>query len=255
MSAVDPAPVREPDPLRRAAQLLWPNLPLLLIGSIMIAAPWSVLRLLSPALGLWVLPAITLVVLPPLAALLSAVQHLLADEHVGPVGLLRSLPKTVRPVLTAAAPVTAALLLTAGSAEAWRLGQQTWMLLSVALSGALAFVAGLVGLVVLPYLLQASSVARQSRPTTAAPSPREAWLVGLFVLTRQPILIMGAAAAVVITVIAASYLSFAMIIVLPAPLALIWAAATEAAFQRSRDRLTRPGDTWRDVLSRTLPHS
>ena len=104
------------------------------------------------------------------------------------------------------------------------------MLVSLGICTAVLLGLVFVGVIALPYALR-------SRATG-----REVWLVGAFLATRHPVL--GARVScrpAAASVWAAAHLSFALLILLPAPLALVWAAAASEASVRGRVRLAGGG--------------
>jgi hypothetical protein len=66
---------------------------------------------------------------------------------------------------------------------------------------------------------------------------REVWLVGVYLASRSPLIVLGILAACGLVVWAAAHLSFALLLLLPAPLALVWAAGAAEATRRGRHRL------------------
>ena len=218
------------EPVRRAASLLWPNLPMFLLGSAMVAAAWAVVRVLSQRSGWVSITGTGLVVVPLFAALLHASQVLLTDDHFGVRRLVGDLGRTVRRALRVQVPVTLVVLLELTAYHTWQLGGRTWMLVSVAFGAVLMIIALFAGLVALPYAVR-----------TGAPA-REVWLVSIYVATRSPVVVLGVLSAVALSVWAAAYLSFALVLLLPGPLALVWTAATTYAESRSRVRLAVSAD-------------
>jgi hypothetical protein len=99
------------------------------------------------------------------------------------------------------------------------------MLASVALGAAASVLTLYTGVVALPYLL-----------LTRAPW-RTGWLVSFYIATRNPVPVLAVLSALALAVWAAAYLSFAVIVLLPAPLALLWAAAVTGATERSQTTL------------------
>lgn len=218
--AQDPA-----DHLRHASRLLWPNLPVLLCGSLLVAGTWSLVRALPPQLGWVAVLGIGLVNLPAFAALLHGSEVLLADEHFGVADLFRQLARGFGPAVRVTVLPTLAVLLTLAAVDLWQLTGQTWMLASVGLGMATSLVALYTGVVALPYVVRTRSPLVQG------------WLVSCFIATRNPVPVIGVLAAVALGVWAAAYLSFALIVLIPGPLALVWAAAVATATERSQAHL------------------
>jgi hypothetical protein len=213
------------DHLVRAARLLWPNLPVLLLGSVLVAIGWCLVRALSPHLGWGSLVGVGLVVVPAFAALLRGCEVLLADEHFGVSSLVRAGVRTLLPAWKVAAVPTVALLLTLSAVRLWQLSGQAWMLVSVGLGAAVSVLALYTAVVALPYLVRTGATLRSG------------WLVSFYIATRNPVPVLAVLSATALAVWAAAYLSFAVIMLLPAPLALIWAAAVTGATERSHTTL------------------
>lgn len=223
MSAVEQRPS---DHLGHAARLLWPNLPVLLLGSVLVAVGWSLVRALSPHLGWGSIVGIGLAVVPAFAVLLRGCEVLLTDEHFDTADLFRTGARTFVPALKVTALPTLALLLTLSAIRLWQLSSQAWMLISVGLGAVVSTVALYSGVVALPYVLRTGATLRTG------------WLVSFYIATRNPVRVLAVLSAVALGVWAAAYLSFALIVLLPAPLALVWAAAVKEATERSSTTLT-----------------
>lgn len=220
-----PSPASSSDPLRRGFGLLWPNLPMLLLGSVLVALGWSVVRALGRQLG-WVSVAGTgLLVMPTFAALLHGWDVLLHHEHFGPRRLVGDFGRCWLRAIKITLVPTVGLLLTVAALSAWRLSNQPWMVASVAVSAAASLLAICVGVVALPYAVN-----------TAEPSS-SVWMVSSYIAVRNPVVVAAVLSAGALTVWAAAYLSFALIVLLPAPLAMIWSAAVLGATDKSRSRL------------------
>jgi len=219
-------PVRTPgDSLAHAARLLWPNLPVLLLGSVLVAIGWSVARALSPQLGWGTVLGLGLVVVPAFAALLRGCEVLLTDEHFGVSDLVRTGGRALLPALKVTAGPTLAVLLTLSALRLWQLSGQQWMLVSVVLGAAVSLLGLYTAVVALPYLVRTGATLRST------------WLVSFYIATRNPVPVLAVLSAVALAVWAAAYLSFALIVLLPAPLALVWAAAVTQATERSHATL------------------
>ena len=99
------------------------------------------------------------------------------------------------------------------------------MLISVGLGAVVSTLALGTGVVALPYVLRTGATLRTG------------WLVSFYIATRNPVPVLAVLSALALGVWAAAYLSFAMIVFLPAPLALVWVAAVTVATERSSTRL------------------
>jgi hypothetical protein len=213
------------DPVRHAAGLLWPNLPVLLCGSLLVALAWGVVRTVSGPASWFSVVGLGLVVVPLFAALLNGFEVLLTDEHFGVADLLRRLPRTGVAALRVTALPTLLVLCTLAALTLWRTTQQTWLLASVGLGTAVSLLLLLTGVVALPYVVRTGC------------RLREGWLVSLYIAARNPVPVLGVLSAVALGVWAAAYVSFALVVLLPAPLAMVWATAVSLATQRSQTRL------------------
>lgn len=220
------------DLVGKAAGLWWPNLPALLLGSVLVAAAWALVRYASTIGGSQStqggtvsIVGIGLVVLPLTAALVDVCTVLIGDEHAGVRRLVRRLPVTTRRAWRVSLPVTAVALLTTAAGAAWQQAGQIWMLASWAVCSAALAVLVLVGVIALPYSLRSGV------------GWREVWLVSAFLATRHPLAVLGVLAACALAVWVAAHLSFAMLLLLPAPLALVWAAGASETCRRGRARL------------------
>ena len=217
------------DRLPAAVRTWWTNLPLLLLASIPVSAGWVVLRSVPPAWAWVALLGTGLLVTPLFAGLLSACARLLDDEHVRVLQLTRELPGIVVRSWRVTAPVTLVALLTAAAATAWQQGGRPWMLVSLGMCAAALAAGVFVGVVALPYALRSDA------------SWKETWLVGAYLATRRPVLALGVLSACALAVWAAAHLSFALLVLLPAPLALIWAGAGAQACASGQAQLARGG--------------
>jgi hypothetical protein len=217
------------DRLPHAVRTWWINLPLLLLASIPVSAGWVAFRSVPPAWGWVALMGTGLLVAPLFAGLLSAGARLLDDEHVGVLQLTRELPGIVARSWRVTAPVTLIALLTAAAAAAWQQGGRPWMVASLGMCAAALAAAAFVGVLALPYALRCDA------------TWKETWLVGAYLATRQPVLALGVLSACALTVWAAAHLSFALLVLLPAPLALVWAGAGSQACVRGQAQLSRGG--------------
>lgn len=213
--------------LRHAAGALWPNLPVLLCGSLVVAAAWAVVRAPYVHLGSVSALGLGLLVVPAFAALLRGSEVLLREEHFGVESLVRCLPRVWAPAVKVAALPTAAVMLTWAARDLWRLSGQTWMLASVTLGAVVSLLALYTGVVALPYVVR-------TRCRLV-----EGWLVSFYIATRNPVPVLAVLSAVTLGVGAAAYLSFAMVLLLPGPLALIWAAAVSTAIEHSSTHLAK----------------
>jgi hypothetical protein len=232
---LDDAPGRHPDPLRRAAAVFWPNLPVLLAGSGLAVLPLGLARVLAPMLGTVGTTLLGAAFLLAVAPLLQTAMMLVAGEHRGLGDLLRGLGRDLRAALPMVAPPAAAALLTAVAVEAWTVHGQEWMVGSVAAGGAVTVIATTIMIVALPYRLHAG------RLPGNCPA-REAWLIGLYAATRRPVPVLGTLCAVGLFGSVLPSVSLALGFLGLGPLALLWAAAATATLDHGRALLERLTD-------------
>lgn len=213
------------DLVQRAVREWWPNLPLLLLASIPVAAGWAALRAVTVGWGWIALLGTGLLVLPLFAALLHSCTRLLDHEHVGVLQLARRWPHLVLRSWRVTGPITLVAVLTAAAAAAWQRGGQPWMLLSFGVCAAVLAGVVVAGVVALPYALRSDT------------GWTETWLVSAYVASRHPVPVLGVLSACGVAVWGSAHLSFALLILVPGPLALLWAAAVSEAILRGRERL------------------
>ncbi|GAA2760537.1 hypothetical protein [Actinopolymorpha rutila] len=231
---LDDAPRRHPDPLRRAAMLLWPNLPVLLAGSGLAVLPLGLARVLAPVLGIVGTTMLSVAFLLAVAPLLQTAMVLLAGDHRGIGDLARGLNRDLRAALPMVAPPAGAAVLTAVAVETWTVYGQLWAVGSAAACTAVTAIATAIMIVALPYRLHAD------RLPGGCPA-REAWLVGLYAATRRPVPVLGTLCAVGLFGSVLPSVSLALGFLGLCPLALLWAAAATATLDHGRaliDRLT-----------------
>lgn len=213
------------DEVRRVLSTVWTNLPALLVGSVPVAAAWVALRALPPGHGWLALAGIGLVVLPALAALVHGCTLLLSDEGYGLAEVVPTIVRTYRSSLAVTAVPTSTAALTLVALHVWRLTRQPWVLASVGACLAVTVVAALVAVVALPYRLRTRVDVRST------------WLVSSYVASRNLVPVLAVVSVLGLGVWVAAHLSFALVLLLPAPLALVWAAASTTATRRSEARL------------------
>jgi len=218
------------DPVRHAAGLLWPNLPVLLLGSVVVTVACGVVRALAHPSALLIV-GFALLVVPALAALLRCAQVLVAGDAFGLRDLGRDLVRSYRPAVVIAAPAAVALALADVAAGQWVVHRQGWMMISLGLCLAVGTVAVAAGVVALPYALRT-----RCRIT-------EAWLIAAYVVTRRPVPVLAVVSAIVLLGWAGQHISLALMIIFPGPLALLWAAAAGSAIDDSRQRLEQHART------------
>ncbi|MFD2080571.1 hypothetical protein SAMN05421678_107104 [Actinopolymorpha cephalotaxi] len=244
LPALDDAPGPHPDPLRRAATLLWPNLPVLLAGSVLAVLPLGLARMLAPVLGTVGTTLLGAAFLFAVAPLLRTAMVLLAGDHRGVGGLARELGRDLGTALPMVAPPVAAAVLTAVAVRTWTVHGQDWAVGSAAACAAVTVIATTITIVALPYRLYAD------RPPATC-SAREAWLVGLYAVTRRPVPVLGTLCAVGLFGSVLPSVSLALGFVGLGPLALLWAAAATATLDHGRARLGRLPDAPRSRAPET----
>ena len=207
------------DPLRRGLLVIWPNLPVLLVASIVTGAAWACTRAAGP--------------LAPVSAVLCGLPTL-AGLSGGCVELLRGTQYTVRMFfgrLPAVCWLSLKLLwpaLVAGSlAEAAAVahaatGHILW-LVSLGLSATTAVVLGAAGVVALFHAVATGQTSARASLIAVAP-----W----FTTCRTQVLTVSS--ALVVATLLSPHLAFAMLVLLPIPTAMAVAVAVVSADERSR---------------------
>lgn len=223
MSAVDQAQLDHP---RRAGRLLWPNLPLLCCGALLVSLSWAVVRLVAPGLSVLSVVLHSLLVVPTFAPLLKGCQVLLTDEHFRIVDLFRTLRRDYLSVVKVGLLPTVTVLLTVSAFDIWYVARQPWMLVSLGLGLSATVVTLYIWVIALPYALRSPSS-----------SLAQGWLVSFYVASRNPVPVLAVVSSVGLAVWATNTVSFALALLIPGPLALIWAAAMAAASDHSRTPL------------------
>lgn len=226
--AQDAQPVerhRRVDPVRQAASLVWPNLPVLLAGSVVVVLACAVVRVLAPLSGVLAVLVAGLLVLPALAALVRAAQVLLTDDAFGLADLGHALVRCHRPTVAVATVPMITLGLADVAASQWVGHQQRWMMVSLGLCLAVSVITIALAVVAVPYRLRTTSTLVES------------WLVAAYVITRRPVPVLAVVSAFVLLGWTVSHLSLALMIIFPGPLALLWAVAVGSATAESRRRL------------------
>ena len=228
----DDAPGGHPDPLRRASTLLWPNLPVLLAGSGLAVLPLGLARVLAPVLGTVGTTMLGAAFLFAVAPLLRTAMVLLAGDHRGIRDLLRGIGRDLGTALPMVVPPAGAAVLTAVAVQTWTVHGQLWAVGSAAAGAAVTVIAATIMIVALPYRLHAD------RPPGTCRA-REAWLVGLYAVTRRPVPVLGTLCAVGLFGSVLPSVSLALGFLGLGPLALLWAAAATATLDHGRALLAR----------------
>jgi hypothetical protein len=217
-----------PDHPRRALGLLWPNLPLLLTGSLLVSLTWLLVRMVAPGLSLVAVILHSLLVVPTFVALLVTCQVLLIGEHVRVSDLFRTWGRRYLRSVMATLPVTVAVLLTFAALDVWHLSGQVWMLVSVGLGLTVSVLALFSWVLALPYALG-----------SASGSVKRWWLVGFFAASHNALPVLGVLSLAGLCVWVVQTYSIAFTFLVPALLALVWAAAFAAAADRTPVLLER----------------
>lgn len=208
-----------------ALRAIWPNLPVLAAGSFLVTLVW-VLANVTAGGSPWTAMVMTgLLVLPVFAALLRGCEVLLVGDHFGIWTLLGTLPRSLVRGLKITGPVLIVVLLGNAATYAWQASGSAWLLPSAVVSGVLGLAVVYVGVVALPYYVGERG------------SWTQAWLVALYVGTRNPVPVLAALAGVILGVLATAHLSPALVLVLPAPVAMVWASAIRTATGHSQELL------------------
>jgi MFS family permease len=207
---------------RQALGLLWPNLPLLLTGSLLVSLSWLLVRVVAPGLSLVAVILHLLLVVPTFAALLVTCQVLLTGQHVRVTDLFRTWGRRYRRSVTASLPVAGTVLLTFGAFDVWHLSGQAWMLVSVGLGLTVSVLALFSWVLTLPYALRSDSR-----------SVKRWWLVGFFGASRNALPVLGVLSLLGLAVWVVQSYSLAFTFLVPGVLALVWTAAFAAAADRT----------------------
>lgn len=225
------------NPAGELKHLCWTNLPVLSFGSVLVAVGWVLVRLWSPQLGWTSLVLIGVLVMPAQATLVRACEVLLTGDHFGMSDLVATLVRSFRSTVVVLILPEAALILTLAALDLWRVTGQPWMLVSIGVGTAFSAATVFIGVVTLPYV------------TRTRTRVGDSWLTGCYIASRCPVPVLAVLSAITLAVLGAAYLSFALIILLPAPLALIWASAVTGATRRCQERL--PGWAAGETSGRT----
>lgn len=221
----EPPPQPHPDPVRRAAGLIWPNLPVLILGSVLAVLPLGLARVLAPGpVGTALLGGLFLLAAAPL---LRTAMVLLAGDHRGIGGLLRGLGQDLLTALPIATPPAVAAALTAVAVQLWETERLLWLIGSAAAGGAVTVILGVIMVVALPYRLHSGC------------SARAAWLIGLYATTRRPVPVIAVLCAAGLLGSALPAVSLALGFLALGPFALLWAAAATAVLDHGRALLDR----------------
>ncbi|MFC7623057.1 hypothetical protein [Microlunatus sp. GCM10028923] len=227
LPALDDAPQQHPDPVRRAAGLIWPNLPVLIFGSALAVLPLGLVRVLAPGLGIVGTTLLGCLFLLAVAPLLRTAMVLLAGDHRGLGGLLRGLGRDLWTALPVAAPPALAGALTAVAVQLWSTERLLWLVGSAAAGGAVTLISLVIMVVALPYRLLSGC------------SAKDAWLVGLYATTRRPVPVIAVLCAAGLLGSVLPAVSLALGFLALGPLALLWAAAATTVLDHGRRLLDR----------------
>jgi hypothetical protein len=214
-------------PVAAAALGYWAALPVLALASIPVLVV-AVACAGAAFAGAPIVAAIAAAAVGPAWALLAAVAHrvVLGVRALGPAdpASVRALPRLARATFAVGlrivvVPVAAALLVaaSAAAADAERVFLAALGVNAAALGGAV---------IVAPFAFAAMAA--------GAPDARAAWRIGAGVAAASPKVVIGTLAALVLVVTAARIAGTGVLLLLPAPLALVVAAATGAALERAR---------------------
>ncbi|MEO3794342.1 hypothetical protein ABGB14_29355 [Nonomuraea sp. B10E15] len=217
--------------LPRLFRAAWPSLPALLAGSVAVCAGAAATALTGPGLTPISVAAAAVLIGAPLAALVHLAVRMWHGEEPTVrdwLGCLRSAP--ARGVAVTAVPAGIAAL-TLVSLEVWAQSRQAWVLVPLALGGALTVVTGLGACVALPLALH--------RPELrGAPL----WAGALHLVARNPVRVLAVPAVAVLAAQAATGLTASLLLLFPAPLALVMVAAaftSTTSAQPTMGRTTR----------------
>jgi hypothetical protein len=210
----------------KAVTALWPNLPVLLAGSAIVGVGWMI----TQALPGWIaVVGFGLLVLPPLAALTDGCRMLIKDEHFGMAALFRSLPRTYAVTIKIIFIPMIMTVLTTLTVGLWQQTGRGWLLPSVVVGCLVCAASIFVAVVAVPYALAGRSTVKHT------------WLVSAYLASRHPIAVLSTISAVVLLGLVVEHLSFALIILFPGPLAMLWASGLTSAISRGQESLALKG--------------
>lgn len=212
------------DPLRAFFRLAWPNLPALLLASVLVCVGATLTVLVNPGITPVSVLAAALLVGGPLAALVRVAVEMWQGRETGARQALRFLPACagsgVRVALVPAVP----LALTLVSLEVWAQSRQLWVLVPLAVGGAVTVIVALAACVALPLVLCDGSL-RGGR----------LWLTALRLVARRPVRVLAVPAVAALGVQACTSLTASLALLVPAPVALVMAAAALTQTTRWRN--------------------
>lgn len=199
---------------RRLLHGVWPNLPTLLCASVAVCVAATVPVLVAPGVNPVAVALYALLVAPAATALADTVTRIggtgRASVRGFAVRLVRLWPFAARQALV---PAVAAVLLLA-ALQAWAATGSLLLLPSVALTGAATVLA-------VPAAM-AALILGAARPGLRG---RALWVTALHLVARQPVRFAAALCLVVLGVWAAASWSASLLLLLPAPAAVVAVAA------------------------------
>lgn len=200
--------------LRRTMRGLWPHLPLLTAGSVVVCIAAAVAALVAPGATPVSVPVLAVLVAPGMTAIAGVANSVLQQDDSPFSSWARGFAVGVRRGIPAVIPLalSGALLLVA--IEVWRRADQPVLLASVAVSGAVTL-----ALIPLTAALVQTAIALPKMPI------REQWRTAALLVLRWPVRFIAAPVLLGFGVWLAIGFSAGLLLLVPAPVALVSAAA------------------------------
>lgn len=201
--------------VRDAVRAAWPDLPTLLVGSILFCAVAAFIIAMSPGVNVVSILLSSVLLVPIIGALAQTVQLTVAEGSApSPLRLLRTLPRTWWLTMRECLALAVSSTLVFFAFGVWTQTSDPVWLFSLAASGTVSALSLLCTIVALPLRLR--------RPDLSA---RHLWLISLTVVVRDPVPIIGVVVAGGLGIWAVTSLTASLLLLVPLFLAIIWAAA------------------------------
>ncbi|RNI20294.1 hypothetical protein [Flexivirga caeni] len=200
--------------LRRTMRGVWPQLPLLLLGSVVLCLAAVVVALVAPGATPVSVLLLAVLVAPPAVALGAVTNSVLRYDDASFAVWRRGWRVGIRRGIACAIPQAVAGALFVVAIEVWRRTGQPALLVSVAVCGA-------VTLALIPF------TAAMVQVLTVLPelTLRDQWRVAAGWVVRWPVRFLAAPILLLLGVWLATQLSVSLLLLVPAPVAFVSAAA------------------------------
>lgn len=200
--------------MRRAMRGVWPHLPVLLIGSIAVCAGAAVSALVAPGVTPVSVLAIALLVMPQYTALVAVAGGIILRRD----GTFRewggSFIRSWRTTATVTLPTAAAMALLLVAVHVWQLSGQPWVLVPLGTAATVSAI-GILG-------LTAALPLAAERPGLRGTA---LWIAALFLVAKRPLPFIAVACLAGLGIWAATVWTASLLLLLPAPVALVASAA------------------------------